>query len=269
MTKIINVPGINGLGKTVGCENAFEKIFDRLKETHSSENGKPFDRNLLGVEEVSLNYNIEEDNKIIYDKSFEVLSQIANNERVLFVGGDHSISYPLTRAFFDESQSSGKEPCLVVFDAHADCMIPMKEPTHEEWLRKLVEDGFPPGNILLVGVRNMWKDEVVFLRENKIRVLSVNRFLDNVDETIDTIMEFASGKELYVSIDIDAVDPSFAPGTGYREVGGLTSRQFIYLIQRMSKMKNLRAVDLVEINPEKDRDDLTVKLGAKVVAELI
>jgi agmatinase len=82
-------------------------------------------------------------------------------------------------------------------------------------------------------------------------------------------MEFSSGKELYVSIDIDVIDPAFAPSTGYPETGGLTSRQFLYLIQRIKKIKTLRAVDLVEINEKKDKDKITVKLGAKILAELI
>ncbi len=263
--KIISVPGINGLGKTIGCEEAFDYIFEEFEKIHSTENGKPFDRDLLNIEKVLINYdNLDLSNKNIYEKAFESFE-----EKVLFVGGDHSISYSLTRAFFDKCQNSGKEPCLIVFDAHPDCMEPMQEPTHEEWLRKLVEDGFPAKNILLVGVRNIWKDELIFLKENGIRSINLNRFLGNIEDICDSIMEFANDKELYLSIDIDVIDPVFAPGTGHKEVGGLTSRQFIYLIQRIKKMKNLRAVDLVEINPEKDIDNLTVKLGAKIIVELI
>ena len=84
-------------------------------------------------------------------------------------------------------------------------------------------------------------------------------------------MEFSHGKELYVSLDIDVVDPAFAPATGYKEPGGLTSREIIYLMQRINKIKNLRAVDIVEINQEKDKnfDNMTLKLGAKILAELI
>jgi len=148
-------------------------------------------------------------------------------------------------------------------------MEPMKEPTHEEWLRKLIEDGFPARNILLVGVRNIWQDEMVFLKEKGIRMISMNQFLDNLKDTCDTIMEFSGGKELYVSVDIDVVDPGFAPGTGYREPGGLTSRQFIYLIQRINKIKNLKGIDIVEINPDKDEGNKTVKLGAKILGKLI
>ncbi|MEN7982420.1 MAG: arginase family protein [Nanoarchaeota archaeon] len=294
--KIINVPGINGLGKTIGCDEAFDFILEAMKDIHSNEEGKFLEMDLLNIGKIKIDYNnLELSNELIYEKAFEFFgkeraltpqvytqgareplrgpekssTKIFTKGKVLFVGGDHSISYSLTRAFFDSCQNSGKEPCLIVFDAHADCMEPMNEPTHEEWLRKLIEDGFPPQNVLLVGVRNIWKSELVFLKEKGIRAINFNRFLGNIEEVCDSIMEFANGKELYVSIDIDVIDPAFAPGTGYREIGGLTSRQFIYLIQRIKKMKNLCAVDLVEINPEKDRDNLTVKLGAKIISELI
>jgi len=264
---IVKVPGINGLGKTKGCEKAPNVVLEALKEIHSNENGKPIDSRLLDLEEIHLeNSNLELTNNLIYKNSFKMFE---TQPKTLFIGGDHSISYPITRGFFDSCQNSGKEPCLIVFDAHADCMKPMKEPTHEEWLRKLVEDGFPARNILLVGVRNMWQDEIVFLKEKAIRMISMNQFLDNLQDTCDIIMEFSDGKDLYVSIDIDVVDPAFAPGTGYQESGGLSSRDFLYLIQRMNKIKNLKAIDLVEINPEKDKDNQTVKLGAKILGELI
>jgi len=264
---IVKVPGINGLGKTKGCEKAPNVVLEALKEIHSNENGKPIDSRLLDLEEIHLeNSNLELTNNLIYKNSFKMFE---TQPKTLFIGGDHSISYPITRGFFDSCQNSGKEPCLIVFDAHADCMKPMKEPTHEEWLRKLVEDGFPARNILLVGVRNMWQDEIVFLKEKAIRMISMNQFLDNLQDTCDIIMEFSDGKELYVSIDIDVVDPAFAPGTGYQESGGLSSRDFLYLIQRINKIKNLKGIDLVEINPEKDKDNQTVKLGAKIIGELI
>jgi len=264
--KLISVPGINGLGKTIGCDEAFDSILESLKNIHSNEEGKSVENYSLEIEKINLNYdNLESNTKSIYNKSFELFEKT----KPFFIGGDHSISYPLTRAFFDSCQNSGKEPCLIVFDAHPDCMEPMQEPTHEEWLRKLIEDDFPTKNILLVGVRNIWKDELIFLKEKGIRAINLNRFLENLEGICDSMMEFSNGKELYISIDIDVIDPAFAPGTGYREAGGFTSRQFIYLIQRMKKMKNLRAVDLVEINPEKDKNNLTINLGAKIVAEFI
>ena len=267
MTFIVKVPGINGLGKTNGCEKAGNAILKSLKEIYTNENGKEIKVNDLDLEEIHLdNGNLEEANELIYKNAFETFE---TKPKTVFLGGDHSVSYSLTRAFMDFCQNSEREPCLIVFDAHADCMEPMKEPTHEEWLRKLIEDGFPAENILLVGARNVWKTEMKFLKEKKITRININSIVEDIDNIADTILEFANKKELYVSIDIDVIDPAFAPGVYYKEPGGLTSRQFIYLIQRINKMKNLRAVDIVEINPEKDKEGLTVKLAAKVLSELL
>jgi len=264
---VVKVPGINGLGKTKGCEKAGNEILNALKEIHSNEKGIPIDVRLLDLEEIHLdNFNLELTNNLIYKNSFKFFE---TKSKIIFLGGDHSISYSTTKAFFDYCQNFGKEPCLIVFDAHADCMPPMKEPTHEEWLRKLIEEGFPIENILLVGVRNMWRDEIQFVKEKGVKIISMNKLLEDLEDTCDTIMEFSNNKELYVSIDIDVIDPAFAPATGYIEPGGLTSRQFIYLIQRINKIKNLKAVDLVEINPDKDINNLTVKLGAKILGELL
>jgi len=264
---IVKVPGINGLGKTNGCEKAGNSILDAIKDIHSNEQGIPINSELFDLEEIHLdNSNIESANKLIYKNS---LKDFETKPKTIFLGGDHSISYSTTKAFLDYCNSSEKEPCLIIFDAHADCMTPMKEPTHEEWLRCLIEQGFPVENILLVGVRNMWKDELKFLKEKKITMITMNQFLDDLPDTCDTIMEFSNNKELYVSIDIDIIDPVFAPATGYKEPGGLTSRQFIYLIQRINKIKNLRAVDIVEINPEKEGGEETVKLSAKILGELV
>ena len=266
---IVKIPGINGLGKTKGCERAGNAILESLKEIYSSEESKIIDTSLLDLEEIHLdNSNLELSNKLIYENSLEIFN---SKPQTIFLGGDHSISYSTTKAFLEHCKEEKKKPCLIVFDAHPDCMEPMKEPTHEEWLRKIIEEGFPKENILIVGARNSHRDEIKFIKENKIKTISMNSLTEDLADMCEVIMEFSSGKELYVSIDIDVIDPAFAPSTGYPEVGGLTSRQFIYLIQRIRKIKNLRAIDIVEINEsvDKEHNNLTVKLGAKILAELL
>ena len=266
---IVKVPLINGLGKTKGCEKSADVILENLKEIYSSEDGKPIDVSLLDIGEIKVNNsNISLSNEIIYNHSSDFFK---NQLQTIFIGGDHSLSYPTTKAFLEYCKNNKKKPCLIVFDAHPDCMKPMEEPTHEEWVRKLVEDGFPAENILLVGLRNSHKNEIQFIHTNKIKTLSISNLAEDLQDMCDSIMEFSNGKELYVSIDIDAIDPVFAPSTGYPEVGGLSSRDFLYLIQRIKKIKNLKALDLVEINEKLDKqnNNLTVKLGAKIIAELI
>lgn len=273
---VVKVPGVNSRGKTLGCERSGNEILRILKkEIFSNSSGKDLDFSRLDLEEIHLdNSDLEVTNKLIYKNSFDSYSE---NPRVVFLGGDHSISYSLTRAFFDYCQNSEfvKEPCLIVFDAHPDLMPPQKEgqrfPTHEGWLRKLIEDGFPIKNVLLVGVRNSWKDERDFIRDKKIKVISVDSLSLDLEKVTDSIMEFSRGKELYVSFDIDVVDPSFAPSTGRCEPGGISSMEAIYLSRRISKMKNLKAFDLVEINSENDEKfgGMTVKLGARILGELL
>jgi arginase family enzyme len=264
---IVKVPGVNGLGKTKGCGEAGNEIIRALREIYTNEQGILINVDLLDLEEIHLdNSDLEITNELIHENALETFEA---KPKTVFLGGDHSISYSLCKAFLENCKNSGKEPCLVIFDAHPDCMPSMKEPTHEEWLRALIEAGFPAKNIILAGVRNSYKDELEFLNEKKLRVVKMNQFLQDLEDTCDIIMEFAKGKELYLSIDIDVIDPAFAPGTGYKEPGGLTSREFIYLIQRINKLKTLRAVDIVEVNPSKDKDNETVKLGAKILAELL
>ncbi|MBS3094044.1 arginase family protein [Candidatus Pacearchaeota archaeon] len=297
--QIIKVPGINGLGKTKGCERSGNAILESLNEIYSNESGIPIDVRLLDLEEIHLdNSNLEITNKLIYENACEIFSE---QNKVIFLGGDHSISFSLVRGFMENCHREKKNPCLIVFDAHPDCMpvtkMPEDEkffaenipthppidasrqnsaknffiPTHEEWLRGIIEEGFPSKNILLVGVRNSDVEEIRFLREKGIRTIGMNQLMQNLEDSCDIIMEFSNGKELYLSLDIDVVDPTFAPATGYQEVGGLSSRQFIYLIQRLNKVRWLKAVDIVEINSEKDKEFgmITTKLGAKILGEFL
>lgn len=268
--RIVNVSRINGLGKTTGVEKSPDAILKALEGIYSSEAGKPIEVGLLDVESINVkNNNIKEDEILIYEKAKKYFG---TNNKFFFLGGDHSISFPLVKAFMKMVKLGRRESCLIVFDAHPDCMKPMDEPTHEEWIRAIVEAGFSARNILLVGVRNSWKDEMDFIKKSGIRVMDCDKLLLDIEDACDIIMEFSSGKDLYLSIDMDVVDCVFAPATRYKsEVGGLTSRQIIYLIKRMSKMKNLRAIDLVEINSVLDKKYgmITTKLGAKILGEFL
>ena len=73
---------------------------------------------------------------------------------------------------------------------------------------------------------------------------------------------------LYLSIDIDVLDTAFAPGTGHTEPGGLTTRELLYFVHMLKNLKNLKMADIVEINPKKDLNDMTSKIGAKLLVEL-
>jgi agmatinase len=244
--KIIGIPRISALGKT-GPEEMSKAV--------SLEMNKDFE--ILDID----NSDIEESEKIIYEKSKEILSK---ENKVCFVGGDHSITYPTFKAF----NEINKDAFLIVFDAHADCMPPMKEPTHEEFLRAIIEDGFNPENIILVGARKIEPEEKRFLVEKNVKVF---KEINDMEAAADYITEKANGRDVYLSVDIDALDPAFAPAVSYPEVDGLSSREFFYMLKRILKIKSLKAIDIVEAIPEKDKafDNRTIKACSKIIEEFI
>ena len=261
--QIIRVRLINGAGKTKGCEKAPVKVLEALKEIGSNEKGRLVEFDKLNLEEIHVDLNnIKEANHLIFENSKEAFEK---NFKTFFIGGDHSISYPICKAFNKVETNS----LLIVFDAHADCMESDKEPANEEWLGKLVEEGFPGSRIILISARSLGEEEIEFIKENNILLIKMD-VLDELEEVCDMIMERArKASGFYISIDIDAVDPAFAPGTACLAPGGMSSRELIYFIKRLSLLENFRGADIVEINPDKDFNDMTVKLGAKLLAEMI
>ncbi len=166
------------------------------------------------------------------------------------------------------NETFSEKSFLIVFDAHADCMKPMKEPTHEEWLRAVIEKGFNPENIILIGARKIEEQEKKFLKQIKIKCFSE---INDFEVVADYITERANGKEVYISIDIDVLDSSFAPGVNYPEPLGLSAKEFFYLLKIIFKIPIIKAIDVVEIVPEIDEkyDFRTVKIAAKIIQEFL
>ena len=250
--KIVTVPFSGGsLGKNVGCEEGPKKVLDTLKNISLNEKGN------------NLVYDVVD---LKFDGDFDKLQEeISNVEGDIFLGGDHSITYGAVKGL---EGSKG----LLIFDAHPDLEVGTKSISHEDYLRKLIENNIvDKDKIVLVGVRNWSKNEKEFLQENNIRCFNMKQIFEyGVKNVCESVMEIVQGFEkLYLSIDIDVVDPAYAPGTGYLESGGLTSRELLYFLQRLKQVKNLRRVDLVEINPRKDFNNKTSLLGAKILSEII
>lgn len=241
MIKLFCVPRVNALGRK-GPEKSCEKIVK----------GKKF------VTADISNEDISEDERII-----SALAREALEGEPLFVGGDHSITYPIGEVFLEKY---GKDDSLlVVFDAHADCMPSMAEPTHEEIIYGLVKKGWSPDNIILIGLRKIESIEREFLDKQGILYFEYGDDLDNVWEKVK---KRAKGKKLYVSIDIDVFDPVIAPGVSYVERGGFGESEFFDLFNKIKKL-NVKAYDLVEVVGEKDVDGKTVDLARRIVDSVV
>ncbi|MBI4139861.1 arginase family protein [Candidatus Woesearchaeota archaeon] len=181
------------------------------------------------------------------------------------VGGDHSITYSLFRGFAKNNNDSG----ILVFDAHADCMHSFHPVTHENFLRCLIDEGLVnPKNVIIVGLRAFDVEERDFLSASGVKIFSMLEISrEGLNVVCDSVMSASRlFSNLYISVDIDVLDPSFAPGTGYPEPGGLTTRDLLYFLQRLKLLNNIRCCDVVEVDGS---DFKTVSIGAKIVSELL
>lgn len=237
--KLVAVPRINALGLK-GPENAPDYLGLEYSETFETKNE-----------------NIAEDQALIEEKAKELL-----NEKCLFVGGDHSITYPLFKSF---KEINGEDSFLIVFDAHPDCMPAMKEPTHEEFIYAIIKEGLDPKSLLMLGIRKKEPEEHQFLGEPDIKYFNAKKDLETVKEYIK---EKTKGKKVYLSIDIDTLDPEVCPAVNYPEPEGYSKGDFFELLNFIKDNCDVKAADLVEIVPEKDVDEKTKKTALEIVSSL-
>ncbi|PSN91158.1 agmatinase [Candidatus Marsarchaeota G2 archaeon OSP_D] len=188
----------------------------------------------------------------------------------LVCGGDHSISLPSLRA---AHRVHG--PLYVLdFDAHFDFSDSFwgKKYTHSTWVRRALEEGLI-SNIVELGIRGSCysADDFRWAEENGIEVYTMDMIEEKGYRTIlkDILGGVPQGSPIYVSIDIDAVDPAYAPGTGAPEIGGFTGNQLLGCI-RMLRGYKLVSLDVTEVSPLYDNPTgLTSILAANVFYEAI
>lgn len=239
--KIISVPFSAGsLGKNIGCEKAPGLILKDMK----------FE--VLNVD----NQDIVNSNKIL-----------ESAEGDFFIGGDHSITYSLFKGF---TKGKDKENTgILIFDAHPDCVNNFSPPTHEDFLKTLIEKKVvKKENVFIIGIRAIDKIEREFIEKKQIKhvLMSDLKSEDSYSQLINQIKEFV-GKfdSWYLSIDIDVLNPEESPGTGYLEKNGMSFHNLKNILEEISDFKNLKRIDLVEVNPDKDIDEKTINCAKKIV----
>ena len=182
------------------------------------------------------------------------------NKPVIVLGGEHLLTLGSYMSF-------PKQTGYVVFDAHYDLRDEYANTklSHAAYLRRIVEKR-GADNIIHVGARSFVKEELEFLTKNKINSISDKEIrLGNAARLLkDAVSSF---DELYVSIDLDVVDPAFAPGVGNPEAVGITSRELYDMIISLED-KKIIGTDVVELNPSFDNGS-TASLAAKMISTII
>jgi agmatinase len=185
------------------------------------------------------------------------------------VGGDHSVSLPVLRSLHEEHG-----PLTVVhFDAHMDTSGPEvwgEAHHHGTPFRHAILEGLVGrGQLIQVGLRSTWGSarDRDLAAEHDVRQISSDEVAVRGVQTIaQELRERTSRGPVYISFDVDAIDPAYAPGTGTPVPGGLTSREAFQLMRSMAGAKII-GMDLVEIAPNLDHADLTLHLGAHLLFE--
>ncbi len=201
----------------------------------------------LDIETGTGNWNMKED--VIKD-------YLASGAKVFALGGNHSTTFPIIKAHHD------KYPVMDILhiDAHADLYDEYEgdKYSHACPFAQIMESGFA-ARLVQVGIRTLNTHQAEQAKKYNVEVHQMK------DLDISSIPKFEN--PLYISLDMDAFDPAFAPGVSYHEPGGLSSRQVIDLIQSIDS--EVIGADIVEYNPNRDFQDMTAFLAAKMMKEFL
>ncbi|MGG2085727.1 agmatinase [Priestia aryabhattai] len=187
---------------------------------------------------------------------------LAADKFPLGMGGEHLVSWPVMKAMYK------KYPDLAIIhmDAHTDLREEYEgEPlSHSTPIRKVAEL-IGPENVYSFGIRSGMKEEFQWAKENGMHI---SKF--EVLEPLKEILPSLAGRPVYVTIDIDVLDPAHAPGTGTVDAGGITSKELLASIHAIAK-SDLRIVggDLVEVAPIYDPSEQTANTASKLIREII
>ena len=198
-----------------------------------------------------------------------------NDKFHLIFGGDHSIAIASEKAFYNDCLKRGKEPVIIHIDAHPDICDSYHGSiySHACPIKRALDLGYKDYNVTLIGVRGFEAQEIEIFKKHPL--LDVYKAVDVNKLGIEPLLLLLTSKykdpkyEIHISYDIDANDPSFAPGTGTPEAFGLQSIDILNLITGLISTSNVTSLEIVEVAPPLDVNNITSWLALKTVYEII
>ncbi|NVD08692.1 agmatinase [Vibrio sp. JPW-9-11-11] len=186
---------------------------------------------------------------------------LKSGKTMLALGGDHFITLPILRAY---AKYHG-EMALVHFDAHTDTYANGSSYDHGTMFYHAPNEGLiSPKHSVQVGIRTEYKQQDHGF--NVINAMQANDLAP--EEIVMQIRDIVGDKPVYVTFDIDCLDPAFAPGTGTPVCGGLNSDKVLKIIRGLAGI-NIVGMDVVEVSPPYDHSDVTALAGATIALELM
>ncbi|MFC3210554.1 agmatinase [Planomicrobium okeanokoites] len=187
---------------------------------------------------------------------------LADDKIPVGMGGEHLVSLPVMKAV----ASKYDDLAIIHFDAHTDLRenYEGEEYSHSTPIRKIA-DHIGPTNVYSFGIRSGMKEEFEWAKEQGMHI-SKFEVLEPLKEVLPTL----EGRNVYVTIDMDVLDPAHAPGTGTVDAGGITSRELLASIHAIAASGvNVVGFDLVELAPVYDHSDQTANTASKLIREMI
>jgi guanidinobutyrase len=268
----VGIPLDIGTSNRPGARLAPRQIRDEsrmLRPFNVATGAAPFESiQVADIGDVAINtFSLEKNIDIIEAAYDEILS---HNCKPLTLGGDHTITYPILRALAKKYGPIG----LVHIDAHADTNEHMfgERIAHGTPFRCAMEEGLLDGNrVTQIGLRGTGysSEEFDWSKEQGFRVVPVEEcWHKSLVPLMEEVRAKVGGGPVYISFDIDGIDPAYAPGTGTAEIGGLTVPQALEII-RGCRGLDIVGGDLVEVSPPYDTSGNTALLGANLLYEIL
>ena len=204
------------------------------------------------------------------------------NKGIFGIGGDHSNSYPLTKAYLQAKKAKGIRAAIIHFDAHTDLLVERLgiDLCFGSWCTHILGDLHENHHLIQIGIRSSGKPKSHWENTFGVKQHWAHEIKEQgVDKIIDNILEQLKGEnidELYVSFDIDALDEIYASATGTPEPDGMTPEEAMKILKALSAQYKITGADMMEIAPFTDSSGLglesqekTLKAGAEISAFLI
>ena len=179
------------------------------------------------------------------------------NKKWLVVGGEHLVTFPAIKAY------SKKYPELFVihFDAHADVREEyIEEKLSHACVMRRISEIITPDNLIQIGIRSGTQDEFAWMKENKT--------IAKTQEDLKERLKFLENKPVFLSVDLDVLDPSLMSGTGTPEPGGMTYTELMSWLMLLKNF-NIVGADVVELSPHYDQSGVSTVTAAKVIREVL
>ncbi|MGN0666593.1 MAG: agmatinase [Huintestinicola sp.] len=189
---------------------------------------------------------------------------IRAGKKPVMLGGEHLVTLGAFRAF---TEAYGRDVCIIQFDAHADLRQEYlgQELSHACVIRRC-HDIVGDGHVFQFGIRSGDRDEFAFAKEHTEmhRTAPEGVSFDSIDEVIEMI----GNRKVYLTIDLDVLDPSFFPGTGTPEAGGASFNQLLTALLKLRKL-DIAAADINELSPHYDQSGASTAIACKILRELL